>query len=43
MGLVDREMGASALLHREFGLELECIFKLSDLRASYGKVLATVR
>jgi orotate phosphoribosyltransferase len=30
--LVDREMGAPDLLKREFGCELESIFKLSDLR-----------
>jgi orotate phosphoribosyltransferase len=41
--LVDREMGASDLLRREFGLELESIFKLSQLRANSGSVLATVR
>ena len=41
--LVDREMGASELLRREFGLELESIFKLSELRANSGNALATVR
>jgi orotate phosphoribosyltransferase len=41
--LVDREMGASDLLRREFGLELESIFKLSELRANSGNALATVR
>jgi len=41
--LVDREMGASDLLRREFGIELESIFKLSELRANSGNVLATVR
>jgi len=41
--LVDREMGASDLLRREFGLELESIFRLSELRASSGNALATVR
>jgi orotate phosphoribosyltransferase len=30
--LVDREMGASELLQREFNCPLETIFKLSDLR-----------
>jgi orotate phosphoribosyltransferase len=31
--LVDREMGASELLRREFGIELESIFRLSEFRA----------
>jgi orotate phosphoribosyltransferase len=30
--LVDREMGAAELLRNEFGIELESIFKLSELR-----------
>lgn len=30
--LVDREMGAAELLKNEFGIELESIFKLSELR-----------
>jgi orotate phosphoribosyltransferase len=30
--LIDRESGASALLRNEFGVELACIFKLSDFR-----------
>jgi orotate phosphoribosyltransferase len=30
--LVDREMGAAELLRKEFGMELESIFRLSDLR-----------
>lgn len=33
--LVDREMGATELLKREFGIELENIFPLSALRAAH--------
>lgn len=32
--LVDREMGATDLVMRDFGLDLESVFKLSDLRAA---------
>jgi orotate phosphoribosyltransferase len=39
--LVDREMGATALLNDTFGLTLESIFKLSDLRSHRSAILDT--
>jgi orotate phosphoribosyltransferase len=39
--LVDRQMGASDLLKREFGCELESIFKLSDFHAEHESNAAT--
>ena len=37
--LVDREMGAAELLKNRFGLTLESIFKLSDLRSHHQAML----
>ena len=40
MCLVDREMGATELLQREFSIDLAAVFKLSELQPAYDKCLA---